>query len=459
MAHVLAQDLRNAVLQSAVKGQLITHDNNGTSPQDTLDAIAIVRPSVQECKSALDLSGMDHDFPANWTKVKLNEIVNFVDYRGKTPTKSNSGIFLTTASNIKKGYMDYTRKEYISADEYNSRQSRGKTEKGDLLFTTEAPMGNAAICEMDLTSCGQRVITFKQYVQNTVNMKWLMYVILSPSFQTELQDNCTGTTAKGIKAEKLKNLVVPYTSIEEQNCIVTKVDEIMAKIDEYEKLENQLDELKEKFPEEMKDAILQAAMEGKLTEQLESDTDPESLVNAIRDERSTFSKIKKYEDSLEADIVLPSNWKKLKGWECFALGKGKKVTGVKLPYLEAKYLRGKAAPSYRTSGDYVVAGTKVILVDGENSGEVFIEPIDGIMGSTFNVLFIPEAINEKFTMYLLSMYRKKLRENKRGAAIPHLNKELFFTIDVPIPPLEEQQRIVEMLDALLPLCDDLAELA
>ena len=171
---------------------------------------------------------MQFDIPDNWIMVELNQIYSFVDYRGNTPNKINEGVLLITASNIKKSYMDYTRKEYISEEEYLNRQSRGITQKGDLLFTTEAPMGNASICDLDKCSCGQRIITFKEYEKGTALPSLFMYFILSTQFQKQLLDNCTGTTAKGIKADKLKHLLIPLPPYQEQHRIVAKIEELFA---------------------------------------------------------------------------------------------------------------------------------------------------------------------------------------------------------------------------------------
>lgn len=146
--------------------------------------------------------------------MKLNEIFQFVDYRGMTSIKSTEGVFLTTTSDIHKGYMDYTRKEYISYDEYCRRLRRGVTEKGNLLFTTEAPMGHVSTCDLEQCSCGQRIITLKARDKNIVINKLYMYFILSDYFQKQLLDNCTGTAAKGIKANKLKRFLVPFPPIE-----------------------------------------------------------------------------------------------------------------------------------------------------------------------------------------------------------------------------------------------------
>ena len=229
---VLAQDLRNAVLQAALQGKLTEQLDTDSKVLDLLQNIEKCREPLKICKNSLNLESMNIKIPYQWKMVELNSILSFIDYRGKTPNKSVEGIFLITASNIKKGYMDYTRKEYISKEEYNNRQSRGITKKGDLLFTTEAPLGNVSLCDLEVSSCGQRVITMQAYCEKTVCLELFMYFLLSPAFQKELKDNCTGTTAKGIKAEKLKHLLIPFPPIEEQQRIVDRINELMKKIDE-----------------------------------------------------------------------------------------------------------------------------------------------------------------------------------------------------------------------------------
>lgn len=189
--------------------------------------VFIYLSNLKPSKNELDLSSMDFDIPKSWKMVELNQLYNFVDYRCKTPTKTSEGVFLITASNIKQGFMDYTRKEYISSEEYEGRKGRGVTKRGDLLFTTEAPMGNVALCDLDECSCGQRIITFQEYEERTALPVLYMYFILSPQFQKQLLDNCTGTTAKGIKADKLKHFLIPLPPYEEQKRIVAKLEELL----------------------------------------------------------------------------------------------------------------------------------------------------------------------------------------------------------------------------------------
>ena len=220
-------DLQKSILQMAIQGKLVEQRPEEGTGEALFKLLKPYHAALKPCKDELDFSSMDFDLPESWVMAELNQLFDFVDYRGKTPTKTTEGIFLVTASNIRQGYMDYTRKEYISPEEYETRKSRGLTERGDLLFTTEAPMGNAALCDLDECSCGQRIITFKAYREHTVFPKLFMYFILSPQFQQQLLDNCTGTTAKGIKADKLKHFLIPLPPLAEQKRIVAKLEEIL----------------------------------------------------------------------------------------------------------------------------------------------------------------------------------------------------------------------------------------
>lgn len=99
-------------------------------------------------------------------------------------------------------------------------------------------------------------------------------------------------------------------------------------------------------------------------------------------------------------------------------------------------------PAWDAYGKLVYKGDNIMLVDGENSGEVFIVPQDGYMGSTFKQLWISSSIHEPYVLAFIQFYKETLRNSKKGAAIPHLNKELFYGLIIGIPPLQEQRRIV-----------------
>ena len=208
----LAGVLRGQILQEAIQGKLV--------PQMAEEGL------VEQIGVAPD--ERPFEIPKSWKWRALDEIFKFVDYRGKTPTKTTDGVRLITASNVRQGYVDHKRIEFISSEEYIDRQNRGISKKGDILFTTEAPLGNVALADLDVYSAGQRVITLQT---DSENKKLLMYFMLSPYFQKALKNNATGTTAQGIKAARLKKLMLPVPPVEEQARIASKVEELLKQVD------------------------------------------------------------------------------------------------------------------------------------------------------------------------------------------------------------------------------------
>lgn len=114
--------------------------------------------------------------------------------------------------------------------------------------------------------------------------------------------------------------------------------------------------------------------------------------------------------------------------------------------LDAKYLRGKSSETIVEQGKLVYKGDNIMLVDGESSGEVFIVPQDGYMGSTSKQLWISSPMYEPYVLAFIQFYKETLRNSKKGAANPHLNKELFYGLITGIPPLQEQRRIVQEIE-------------
>ena len=169
------------------------------------------------------------------------------------------------------------------------------------------------------------------------------------------------------------------------------------------------------------------------------------------------------EKNRQTEIVepykLPTGWKWCKQSEVCKLVDGEKIADKEYPYLEVKYLRGTKEKSFVTSGKLIKKGTKVILVDGENSGEVFTVPEDGFMGSTFKALSI-QNVDENYLQFFIQTKKDLYRNNKKGSAIPHLNKELFFNMPFPLPPtLAEQQRIVNRIETMFAKLDEAKEKA
>lgn len=145
---------------------------------------------------------------------------------------------------------------------------------------------------------------------------------------------------------------------------------------------------------------------------------------------------------------LPKNWCECNLGNVCCLDNGVKQNNLHLPLLDAKYLRGKKEPEFRDTGVVLYENDYVILVDGENSGEIFTVKSTGIMGSTFKKLNISKLINVDYILCNIRCNQNLFRTNKKGAAIPHLDKQLFKNLIINLPPIKEQGRIVEKIEEL-----------
>jgi type I restriction enzyme S subunit len=233
--------LRASVLDLALVGHLSQRVADDESVDPFLGrtrAAKALRLASGEMKrkvaAATDVVQLDVDIPAHWSKATFEELFQFIDYRGKTPTKTESGVVLVTAKNVRPGRLTREPVEYISESSYAEWMTRGFPKKGDLLFTTEAPLGNVALIEEPPTfALAQRVINLQPFAD--LNTRCAMYFMLSPRFQSLLDKNSSGMTAKGIKAAKLKQLEIPVPPVPEQARIVSRVEQLMRICDRLEK--------------------------------------------------------------------------------------------------------------------------------------------------------------------------------------------------------------------------------
>ena len=194
-------------------------------------------------------------------------------------------------------------------------------------------------------------------------------------------------------------------------------------------------------------------MQGKLVDQDPNDESVEVLLEKIRAEKQKLfeeGKIKKKD--LEESIVyqgddnsyyeeVPNTWQLLKLKNLLQLDNGTKQQNERLIYWDAKTLRGIKDAEFKEKGNKVNSKDTVILVDGENSGELFIIPHDGYMGSTFKKIHYLEAGSKKYIDLYIDSKKELLKNSKTGSAIPHLNKTLFKELIVALPPIQEQKRI------------------
>jgi len=167
----------------------------------------------------------------SWVEKELGEVCRFIDYRGRTPKKTTSGIRLITAKNVKMGYIQEEPLEYVNPDIYDTWMTRGIPMKGDILFTTEAPLANVAQLDTDeKVVFAQRIITLTPVIPD-LDRTFLKYLLLSDIVQDRIHSKATGATVKGIKAKLLKTVKIPLPPLPEQKRIVRILDEAFANIE------------------------------------------------------------------------------------------------------------------------------------------------------------------------------------------------------------------------------------
>lgn len=228
--------LKQTVLELAVRGKLVSPDDADEPAGEIIRRWEIAKDRAlkeggdRRVKWAPNPTDPPFPIPRHWSIQSFENIFLFVDYRGNTPPKTATGIPLITAKNVRMGYLDREPREYISEATFADWMRRGNPEIGDLFFTTEAPLGNICLNDVEEPfAIAQRLICLKPY--GIANTRFYMMTIMSRSMQRVIDSSATGMTARGIKAANLKPIVLPVPPDAEQQRIVAKVDELMSLCD------------------------------------------------------------------------------------------------------------------------------------------------------------------------------------------------------------------------------------
>ena len=226
--------LRELILTLAVQGKLVPQDPADEPASVLLQKIRaekdrlIAEGKIKRDKPLAEIAHEDKPFELQegWAWVRLGQLANFIDYRGKTPTKTESGIPLITAKNVRQGFINRVPREFIAEAAYAGWMTRGFPKVGDLLFTTEAPLGNVAAIDIEERfALAQRVICFGLYEPQMSGA--LSTFLRSPWMQGVFSDQATGVTAQGIKSARLQLIPIPVPPLAEQSRIATRVEELM----------------------------------------------------------------------------------------------------------------------------------------------------------------------------------------------------------------------------------------
>ena len=493
------KQLKNSILQWAIQGKLVPQDPNDEPASVLLERIRkekerlIKEKKIKKDKNAsIIFRGEDNSYyekflatgevkcideeipfeiPNSWEWERWGNISQSIQYGYNAPALENGDIRMVRISDIQNNKVLWENVPFCLIN--TSEIETYLLKVNDILFArTGGTVGKSFLVEdvpVKAIYAGYLIRTRYSSLLCPYYMKAFME---SQLYWEQLKKGTIATAQPNCNGKTLAKMLLPIPPINEQERIVEKLRNVSFLIERYGKSQDFLNQLNEQVKEQFKKSILQEAIQGKLVPQISEEGTAQELLEQIRQEKQILVKkgeLKKstlndssifkgddnkyYEQTngqvaqIECDYDFPNNWAVTRLSSICTLVDGEKKDGQQI-CLDAKYLRGKSAGDYLQRGRFVQKGDNIILVDGENSGEVFTVPCDGYMGSTFKQLLVSPVMYLPYVLNFVLFYKELLRKSKRGAAIPHLNKEIFYSLIIGIPPYQEQMRIVNKINEI-----------
>ena len=458
---MIVDELKKSVLYYAFNGNL--------TRQYSEEVVKILPKKYNTDDKKVKDNICNRNLPSNWSIGKFGKYITLISGQDLTNDryysipKETSIPYLTGASNMSNGNLIINR--------YTDTPASIASE-GNILLTCKGTIGETLILKEKKVHIARQ---FMAIVPNEMNTKYILYFLRNSIM--ELNRNAK-SIIPGIDREFVLNLDLPIPPIEEQQRIVDKIEELFAKLNEIKPIEERLKAIKGKFPSDMKKAILSFAFNGKLTIQNDTDTNIETYINLVKNN----DKIKRKDllKSFEPPYEIPINWRWVQLGDVTGIYGGKRIpAGRKLSDVDTghKYIR------VADMNDYTVVLDNIKYVPNDifesiksyiiNKEDLYIT----VAGTIGKIGYIPEIldganltenankivfknINKMWLFYLLSSPIVQVRINSMITKVgqPKLAIKRISNILIPIPPIEEQQRIVNKLEQLLPLCDDIEKL-
>ena len=409
------------------------------------------------------------EIPATWNWARLSNITSILgDGIHGTPEYDATGtVYFINGNNLSNGSIEI-KADTKKVSEQEAEKHKRLLNSTTVLVSINGTLGNVAFYNGENVILGKSACYFN--LMGNIDKQYIKHILETEYFTEYAKNVATGSTIKNVPLAGMRNFLIPVPPITEQHRIILGMVRLAHSIVRYNDAQTKLDLLNNVLNEKLKKSVLQEAIQGKLVPQLAEEGTAQELLEQIKAEKEKLvkeGKLKKsalnntvifrgddnkyYEQigcevtEIELPFDFPSTWSIARLNAVCQLSDGLKTVG-KQCLLDAKYLRGKSSETIAEQGKLVYKGDNIMLVDGENSGEVFIVPQDGYMGSTFKLLWISSSMYEPYVLAFIQFYKETLRNSKKGAAIPHLNKELFYGLIIGIPPLQEQRRIVQKLE-------------
>lgn len=485
------EQLKASILQYAIQGKLIEQRPEEGTGEELYQQIVRNRELLIERKvikrdkrteTAIDPNAIPFDVPENWKWVTLGSILNkLTDGTHKTPKYTTDGIKFVSVKDMSNGVLSLENTKFISEEEHQELYARCNPEKGDILLSKVGTTGVPAIVNTTEQFSLFVSVALLKFDRECIDLKFLYYMLMSPLVQTQATENTRGVGNKNWVLDAIANTMVVLPPLAEQKRIVIKVEELLPYVDRYAAAYEKLEQFNAKFPEDMKKSILQYAIQGKLVEQRAEEGTGEELYRQIQAEKQQLikeGKIKKEkplpeiaEDEIPFEI--PESWKWVRLPEVGTSSLGKTLNkgldaGNEVPYLCSinVYWDGINLDQIKTAKfseadteKYLLRKGDLLICEGGDVGRsaVWDRDMEMYYQNALHCVRFFGAINPYYFKYCLELYKyNRILENaSKGMTIKHLVQGALYSIPFPLPPLDEQKRIVAKLEEILPLCERL----
>ena len=477
------EQLKASILQYAIQGKLVeqrVEEGTGEELYQQIQAEKqrlIAEKKIKKEKTLVEITEdeIPFDIPESWKWVRLGDCTGYSQTKPKiSPKDITDDMWSLDLEDIQKESGAILTR--TTASERKITGDKVLFYKGQVLYSKLRPYLKKILIAPDNGICTPELVPFNTYL---VYANYIVYVLRSPHIDYVVNSVTYGVKMPRVGTETMVNLLIPLPPLSEQKRIVAKIEELLPLIGRYAVAYEKLEQFNAKFPEDIKKSILQYAIQGKLVEQRAEEGTGEELYQQIQAEKQHLiaeKKIKKEktlpeiaEDEVPFDI--PESWK----W-CRMSSLGITQTGNTPSKAHPEY-QGKDIP-FITPGDILdggicyenqalsIAGMKVARIC--EAGSILQVCIGGSISKvamtkqrvTFNQQInsiTPFCCDNRYIYYvMMSLYfSKTMKEKAGGTATPIINRGIWNTLLLPLPPLAEQKRIVAKIEELLPLCERL----
>lgn len=484
------EQLKASILQYAIQGKLIEQRPEEGTGEELYQQIVKNRELLIERKvikrdkrteTAIDPNAIPFDVPENWKWVTLGSILNkLTDGTHKTPKYTTDGIKFVSVKDMSNGVLSLENTKFISEEEHQELYARCNPEKGDILLSKVGTTGVPAIVNTTEQFSLFVSVALLKFDRECIDLKFLYYMLMSPLVQTQATENTRGVGNKNWVLDAIANTMVVLPPLAEQKRIVIKVEELLPYVDRYAAAYEKLEQFNAKFPEDMKKSILQYAIQGKLVEQrLEEGTGAE-LYKQMQAEKQRLIKEKKIKKEKplaeitdnEIPFDIPETWIWIRVGDVGSWSSGATPPrtnpayyGGSIPWLKTGDLNDgfiKEVPEFitelaleKTSVRLNPAGSVLMAMYGATIGKLGILEIPVTTNQACCACIPHAGMYNKYLFYYLMSMRQTYIGMAEGGAQPNISKEKIVNSILPLPPLEEQYRIVAKLEEILPLCERL----